>query len=553
MTFQRPNIVWLLVDSVRSYESSGDERGKLDIMRRFGAESVEFANVVTSAPSTVMSISAMMTSLPAYWIARNYDDFWFDRDYFVSLNSILQANGYSTFAFFRRRDPREKFRNVLDPVAREYWLPHLRHEQSWTNRELLGVIRNVLTSAPKQPVFMFVHFTCRNDPHVSEVVEECLAALPGAGFTRDNTIVVLCSDHGYPDPSRGFTPEGLRRQKLSHDLILTDDNVKIPLYLRYPGCSSRVVESTVSSLDITPTLLDLAGVNVPQELVKDWQGQSLRPLTDGRATTGQRRFVRSDARLLFQSGRITALRTDDYKYMRHHGRPLGEAEELYDLRVDPLEGENLARTSGIEATLEEFRTEFARQEAAALGFHIKYGLTRGLKNVLDHVSKNQGEAHKVLLAFVPETLGYYELVTRMVVETFPSGTGVDVVVPSSQARRERGVTEYEYASQPSGTLTFVNGAPASKYSLKVTFTVNPSDEPAQKLEKLIRGVRTRKSLTLDCNLNTFTRERFWHYRLRALKKRLPVILDEPLAAFGLLWKAGRVMKSRVKEGRSRIG
>ena len=85
-----PNIIWVLVDSVRSYHSQGDDRGKLPFMDRFGEHSVEFLNVVTSAPSTIMAVSAMMTSLPSYLIARNYDDFLFDNQYFSCLNDILK-------------------------------------------------------------------------------------------------------------------------------------------------------------------------------------------------------------------------------------------------------------------------------------------------------------------------------------------------------------------------------------------------------------------------------------------------------------------------------
>ena len=58
------NIVWAIVDSVRHYHTPGDDRTRLDFMDEFAKDSVEFKHVITSAPSTVMSISAMMTSMP---------------------------------------------------------------------------------------------------------------------------------------------------------------------------------------------------------------------------------------------------------------------------------------------------------------------------------------------------------------------------------------------------------------------------------------------------------------------------------------------------------
>ncbi len=55
------NVIWILVDSVRNYKSGGDDRDKLDIMEKIGPQCIDFETVVTSAPSSLMSFSAMMT------------------------------------------------------------------------------------------------------------------------------------------------------------------------------------------------------------------------------------------------------------------------------------------------------------------------------------------------------------------------------------------------------------------------------------------------------------------------------------------------------------
>jgi hypothetical protein len=332
---------------------------------------------------------------------------------------------------------------------------------------------------------------------------------------------------------------------LSHDLILTDDNIKIPLYIRYPGCRPTTIASTVSSLDITPTLLDLAGIDPPADASRDWQGRSLRPLLDGRAmASSQRRFVRSDARLLFQSGRISALRTDDYKYMRHHDRANGRNEELYDLHQDPWEGSDLAGSPAHQAVLAEFRNEFAQQEEAAIAFHLRYGLTRGfsrLKNRADHSPRGTS---RLLMAFLPESSGYYELASRMIREVFPAGTRVDVVVPEAYPRHDSSNREYLYRVEPDGRLRFTGDGPHGPYDLRVVFTVDPQNEASTALQELLRGSRARESFVLDCNLNTFDRPRFWQHRMQALQKRLPILRHEPLAALGLISRAGRVLRAR---------
>ena len=65
-------------------------------MDDFGEQSVEFLNCMTSAPSTLMSLSASLTGLPAYFLAQNYKDFQFNTDYFETFNSVLKEEGYET-------------------------------------------------------------------------------------------------------------------------------------------------------------------------------------------------------------------------------------------------------------------------------------------------------------------------------------------------------------------------------------------------------------------------------------------------------------------------
>ena len=185
---EKPNIVWILTDSVRTYPTDADDRGKLPMMDRFGEESVEFLNVVTSAPSTIMAISAMMTSLPSYLIARNYDDFMFDNKFFTCLNDILKKNGYFSMAFFRHMHPREKFHNLFDFVPHKYWEPDLRHGQIWSNTDLWKVLKNFLRDEIPQPVFLFIHYNCRKDPTISDIVEALRGLRLGKIVTREPTL-----------------------------------------------------------------------------------------------------------------------------------------------------------------------------------------------------------------------------------------------------------------------------------------------------------------------------------------------------------------------------
>jgi DNA polymerase II small subunit/DNA polymerase delta subunit B len=77
------NIIWIVVDGIRNYATNVDELGKLKIMDEIEKEAVYFHNVITSAPSTIMAVSAMMTSVPAYYIGRDYDSFKYNKNNFT--------------------------------------------------------------------------------------------------------------------------------------------------------------------------------------------------------------------------------------------------------------------------------------------------------------------------------------------------------------------------------------------------------------------------------------------------------------------------------------
>jgi arylsulfatase A-like enzyme len=164
--------------------------------------------------------------------------------------------------------------------------------------------------------------------HVDDRIGRILAALDAGGFARD-TVVVLFSDHGvmlgeYGIPSGGAKP--------------SDVCSRIPMIWRVPGARRGAVNSgLVSTVDIMPTLLELAGVAAPAGV----QGLSLRPLLEDRATR-----VRED--LLMEGGREGerpgAPNLSKTLIAARHKLTLyadPDEAELYDLQDDPHELRNL--------------------------------------------------------------------------------------------------------------------------------------------------------------------------------------------------------------------
>ena len=113
-------------------------------------------------------------------------------------------------------------------------------------------------------------------------VAALLDALNRCGY-RENTVVVLTSDHG----------EMLGERGLWHKRNFFEQSARVPLIVRAPGrFSSRRVDTLVSLVDLLPTLADLAGCPA-EELLQPLDGKSLVGLMEGGALEAER-TIRSE-------------------------------------------------------------------------------------------------------------------------------------------------------------------------------------------------------------------------------------------------------------------
>ena len=149
---------------------------------------------------------------------------------------------------------------------------------------------------------------------------------------RENTIVIFGSDHGEMNGDHGLYWKGA---------YFYEALVHVPLIISCPGTILQGVErnALMELVDITPTLLDLCGFEVPYYM----QGKSFAPLlTDPNAEDHCRDSVYSEFyQCLWRAHRdINATMYFDgrYKIVCYHGHDYGE---LYDLETDPHEFDNL--------------------------------------------------------------------------------------------------------------------------------------------------------------------------------------------------------------------
>ena len=309
------NIVWIFIDSVRRYYSD-DDRSRLKFMDKFKKTSIEFKEVVTSAPSTVMSISAMMTGCHSFLLGTNYNDFRFDREAFPTLSSLLKKDNWECNSVLMHPDIREKL-TCLDIYPREKWPRNFSHGKWWSNSDVLNFLKSVLPKEEynKKPnkKFWFIDYNCRKDPYISSKVEETFDLFYEYGYSHKNTVFILCSDHGYPDKFRGITPEILKKKNMTHDIFMTDDNIMIPFFISLPGFEKNIELNTqISTTNIFPTLLDYFGIKLPNSNIK--YASSLIPLIKKEKDNFDiEHYARCDARFLGQSKRVCCIRNKNYK------------------------------------------------------------------------------------------------------------------------------------------------------------------------------------------------------------------------------------------------
>ena len=118
---EKLNVIWIVTDSARNFSTGGlDDRDRPEFFDTLKNSFVNFENTVTSAPSSVMSGSCMLTGMNSYYIGRNYDDFRYEEGTFPNLASILRTEDYDTKGIFVAREMREKIAPFIGHVEKDF-------------------------------------------------------------------------------------------------------------------------------------------------------------------------------------------------------------------------------------------------------------------------------------------------------------------------------------------------------------------------------------------------------------------------------------------------
>ncbi len=175
---------------------------------------------------------------------------------------------------------------------------------------------------------------------------------------KDNTTIIFTSDHGEMAGSHGAVGKNLPYQECQ----------KVPFIFVGKGIKQGVVDNTTpvcNGWDLLPTMLDLAGIDIPKEL----NGLSLKEtITEGKALDRKYLYYETvNSYGVLDSGR--------YKYTRFNVPQDAEngTESLFDLDKDPGELHNLVGDASYASKLDELRKELVVQMKR---FHTSWDLLK---------------------------------------------------------------------------------------------------------------------------------------------------------------------------------
>ena len=163
----------------------------------------------------------------------------------------------------------------------------------------------------------------------------------------ENTLIVYTSDQGFYMGEHGWFDKR----------FMYEESFRTPLLMRLPGGKKGKVDQLVQNIDYAPTFLELAGVNIPNDI----QGESLLPLLKGKKPSDWRNslyyhFYEYPGEHAVK--RHYGVRDSRYKLIHFYNDI--DVWELYDLKEDPSEMNNLYGKPGTEKITNRLKEELKK-------------------------------------------------------------------------------------------------------------------------------------------------------------------------------------------------
>ncbi|HPP54166.1 MAG TPA: sulfatase-like hydrolase/transferase, partial [Thermoguttaceae bacterium] len=372
----RPNVVFLLTDQWRAKATpwEGDPNVHTPNLDRLARQAIRFDRAISVCPVCTPYRAALLTGRVPTTTGMFMNDLYLPAEE-ITMAELFQQAGYRT-AYIGKWHLDGHGRQAYIPPERrqgfEFWMAaecdhnylksHCYTGQSdqkrfWEGYDAYAQTKaavEYLRQAARQgePFFLFVSYGPPHFPHHT-APPDCQALCPpekirfapnvppqmqteklrqeAAGYyghcaaldrcvgdivktleetgLAERTILVFTSDHGEMLGSQGLPP--YRKQ------VPYDESVRVPLLVRWPalhGRQGRVVQTPISTVDLMPTLLALAGLPVPKTV----EGEDLSHLLrDGPAEADRTVLIMNVAPFAdnFEGKEYRGLRTSRYTYV----------------------------------------------------------------------------------------------------------------------------------------------------------------------------------------------------------------------------------------------
>ena len=393
---EKPNIVWIWADNLAYGDLGvyGNQEIKTPVIDGLAESGVRFTQYYVTHTVCSPSRAAMLTGRQPFRVGivdvlRPDGPSGIPEDE-ITLAEALRDKGYATAAFGKwHLGDRKEFLPLQHGFDHYYGLPYsmdmlptlLYRDNEIVDRLEGDKVRNIterlvddaiefIRANKGQPFFIYFSHTLPHPPinlafekrtpgrsiygdaieYMDHETGRLVQALDELDL-RKNTLIVFSSDNG--PMSVGGNTGGLRgRIRDSYE-----GGVRVPFVASWPGeiPAGRVVETPAIAYDAFPTLLGLAGGNLPGDRVYD--GQDIWPLL-----SGEGKIAREKPFIWVYLDNVTAIRDGKWKYhVAHHEQPL-ESPELYDIDSDPSESRPVnAEHPDVVSRLQKQIEEFAKE------------------------------------------------------------------------------------------------------------------------------------------------------------------------------------------------
>ncbi len=392
-TGEKPsNIVLISLDTVRagSLGYAGNQRALTPNIDALARQGMHFTQAISTNSLTTPAHSSLFTGRYPTAHAVHTNGIYALPSSEKTLAEFLKEHGYytagfaSSFTISSRFGMSQGFDIYNDQISipqqeRKDKFPAIAHSERSATDVTNAVISWIEESLPAdKPFFLFIHFFDAHAPYapppdfikhfgtsakgryageiayIDSQFGRIISALDNADL-RDNTIFIVVSDHG----------ESLdEHEEKTHGIFIYDSTIRIALFFAGgPILQGKSFHEQVGIIDIMPTIADLLGFAAPENT----HGRSLKSILSGTSSHLNDIPYYIESFFPYESfgwSPLIGMRKSSEKLIRAP-RP-----ELYDLKHDPLEKENLYQkrddhVSELEQEFTDFLDSITEESADA--------------------------------------------------------------------------------------------------------------------------------------------------------------------------------------------